>query len=47
MNQKNKFKEEIKQWLVDRYEEYKEINRDFKDIQYDSLKKNYENITLI
>jgi len=35
---KNKLKTEIQKWLQERYSEYKQINSDFADIQFNSLK---------
>lgn len=36
--QKQKLKEQIEKWLDNRYSEYKEINNDFANIQFNSLK---------
>ncbi len=38
MYQKYKLKEQILSWLDSRYEEYKNLNNEFKDIQFTSIK---------
>ena len=36
--QKNQLKSQIESWLNERYNEYKNVNKDFSDIQLNSIK---------
>lgn len=41
-----KLKNKIEEWLAERYGEYKDINNDFVDVQFNSIKFNVKNWTL-